>query len=212
MHARIPVVNDPPLEAFVNAEATRIIEVSEDRAAVEDYRIFVSDFPRRDILGLSIQGRRIYISYALAKLAFETPWHLWLLRQTLAHEIGHETAGHALRNGGVAFNSSAPDRGPVQTDVGLPSFITLRNYTHQSELEADSKGLTYWRKLGWPCRKWVKIMESFKQQNYAGDVLHRTELRLAQAQKECAVPPEVGGTATFPSRHREELVESAVSR
>lgn len=193
--AQIPIVTDEPIETFVRAEAAHIIQVSEDRNALAHYRIFLSDFPRRDILGLSVAGRRIYISYTLAKLARQNRWHHWLLRQTLAHEIAHETAGHAGRGGQVFFNDSASGRGPTQADVGLPSFVTLRNYSYGSELEADLKGLGYWRKLNWDCRVWILLMESFLEENYAGDVLHPTNVRLQQAQRECR-PASAGRTAT----------------
>jgi predicted Zn-dependent protease len=177
------------------AEAERIILVSEDHASLADYRIFLSDFPRRDILGLSIDRRRIYISYRLAKFALQNRWHYWLLRQTLAHEIAHETAGHASRQGGVFFNDSASGRGPTQTDVGLPPTIRLRNYSYESELEADLIGLGYWRKLNWNCAIWIRILESFLEQNYMGDVLHPTDIRLQQAKRECRPAASVSPSA-----------------
>jgi hypothetical protein len=191
----IPTVADESIEVFVRAEAARIIAVSEDHAALFEYRIFLSDFPRRDILGLSVDSRRIYISYTLAKLALRNRWHRWLLRQTLAHEIAHEIAGHARRNGGVVFNNSASGRGPTQADIGLSSWITLRNYSHESEMEADLKALHYWRRLNWNCHIWIRIMESFLEQNYAGDDLHPTDIRLQQAKRECR-PAAAGRTAT----------------
>jgi len=212
IRADIPIVADEPVERFVRAEAARIIQVSEDHGALAEYRIFLSDFPRRDILGLSVDRRRIYISYTLAKLAMQNSRHHWLLRQTLAHEIAHETARHASRNGGVVFNGLASGRGPTQADVGLPSMITLRNYSYESELEADLKGLNYWRKLNWSCHIWIRIMESFLEQNYPGDVLHPTDARLQQAKRECR-PASAGGTATTsPLAPVDDLADSTVNR
>src|SRR6185312_11512144 len=86
----IPTVADDRLEALVRQEAAPIIAVTEDRNNVSAYTFYLSDFPRKDILGLSTGNRRIYLSYDLARYAASNPRHLWLLRQTLAHEIAHE--------------------------------------------------------------------------------------------------------------------------
>ena len=181
----IPTVSDDPVELLVRREAAQIVAVSEDKERFSDYQIFLSDFPRKDILGMSIGNRRIYISHELAKLASRRASHLWLLRQTLAHEIAHETAGHALQNGSTAFNRGALGGGISSIDVGLPWNVRFRNYSTDKELEADSKGLGYWEKLGWDCRIWVRILQNFETQKYAGDVFHPTDQRLQQAQRAC---------------------------
>jgi predicted Zn-dependent protease len=183
--ARIPTVSDNALELLVRHEAAQIVAVSEDKERFSNYQIFLSDFPRKDILGMSVGNGRIYISYALAKLASRRSFHLWLLRQTLAHEIAHETAGHARQTGSTPFNRAAPGSGVASVDVGLPSHVKLRNYSTGKELEADSIGLRYWEKLGWDCRIWVRILQNFEKQNYAGDVFHPTGERLQQARHLC---------------------------
>lgn len=185
MRANIPTVSDDAVEKLVRDEAARIIAVSEDKDRISDYQIFLSDFPREDILGMSIGKRRIYISHKLAKLASKRMGHLWLLRQTLAHEVAHETAGHATQSGFTWFNRSTAGPGVSSVDVGLPQNVRLRNYPLDKELEADSKGLRYWQRLGWDCHIWVRILEGFEKQNYAGDVYHPTDKRLQQARGIC---------------------------
>lgn len=180
----IPTVSDSRVENVVQSEAARIIAVTNDRENVSRYQFFLSDFPRKDILGLSIGNRRIYISYKLAQLATESPWHRWLLRQTLAHEIAHELAGHANQSGS-SFNRSATGRGVTGADIGLPGHIRFRSYSMQNELEADLQGMKYWSMLHWDCRIWVRILEEFREENYVGDVLHPTDERLKQAVVAC---------------------------
>jgi predicted Zn-dependent protease len=182
---RIPTVVDDEIESLVRREAAQIIAVSEDKERISDYRIFLSDFPRKDILGMSIGNRRIYISHDLAKLAAERTAYLWLLRQTLAHEIAHETAEHAKRGASTPFNRGTFSRGVSSSDVGLPWNVRFRNYSMESELEADMKGLGYWKELGWNCHIWVRILQAFEQQDYAGDVFHPTDKRLQQARQAC---------------------------
>jgi predicted Zn-dependent protease len=185
MRASIPTVSDDPIELLVRSEAAQIIAVSEDGDRLSEYQIFLSDFPRKDILGMSIGNHRIYISHELAKLASKRVSHLWLLRQTLAHEIAHEAAGHALQGGATNLNRGPFARGVSSGDVGLPWSVRLRNYSPDKELEADSMGLQYWEKLGWDCRIWVGILKNFEKQNYAGDAYHPTDKRLQQARGIC---------------------------
>ena len=181
----IPTISDDPVHRLVINEAAQIVAVSEDKDRFSDYQIFLTDFPRKDILGMSIGDRRIYISYELAKLAASRSFHAWLLRQTLAHEIAHETAGHAEQARSASFNRATLAGGVSSVDVGLPRHVKFRNYSTDKELEADSIGLGYWKQLGWDCRVWVRILQNFERQNYAGDVFHPTDKRLQQAQGLC---------------------------
>jgi predicted Zn-dependent protease len=68
----------------------------------------------------------------------------------------------------------------------------LRNYSTEKELEADSIGLGYWKKLGWDCGIWVRILRSFEKQNYVGDIFHPTDRRLQQAQRACVSEEKAG--------------------
>jgi len=189
--ATISTVSDDSVEALVRSEAAKIISVSEDKQHLSEYHIFVSDFPRKDVLGMSVGNRRIYISHELAKLASERPFHLWLLRQTLAHEIAHETAGHARQSSGASLARGPFARMVSNTDIGLPAHVTVRNYSAEKELEADAKGLQYWAKLGWDCRIWVRILQNFEKQNYTGDALHPTDERLRRVRAVCRMDDAV---------------------
>jgi predicted Zn-dependent protease len=190
LQANIPTVSDAAIERLVRAEAEQIVAVSRDKGRVSDYEIKLSDFPRRDILGMSIGKRRIYISHQLGRLASRHRFYLWVLRQTLAHEIAHETAGHAYGNRSSGFNRLPAGRGVTGADIGLPPHVRFRNYSVEKELEADLQGMTYWRELQWDCRIWVAILENFQQQNYSGGVSHPTDQRLRQAERVCPGPAQ----------------------
>ena len=183
----ISVVRDDRIERLLRDEAGQILAVSEDAANTSRYQIFLSDFPRADILGMSIGQRRIYISYKLGSRALHNQHHLWLLRQTLAHEIAHEIAGHADHRH-INFNRSSAARGMTSRDVGLPWYVSFRPYSVEKELQADLHGMRYWERLEWNCVIWVRILKDFERQNYSGDVSHPTQTRLEQALKAC--PPE----------------------
>jgi predicted Zn-dependent protease len=182
---KLPAVVDHRTESLLRNEAASILEISEDRDQVAGYQFLLSDFPRKDILGMSVGDRRIYISYTLASLALYDVNHLWLLRQTVAHEIAHETAAHAKQRGVMRLNRGATN-GVGSGDIGLSWYVRLHNYSAEQELEADRIGLQYWGRLGWDCRIWVSILQNFQKQNYTGDVSHPTDRRLQQAESVCA--------------------------
>ena len=182
---KIPDVVDDRVIELVRSEAAQVVMVSEDRESFSKYQFFLSDFPRQDLLGMSVGNRRIYISYKLAARALTRTGSLWLLRQTIAHEIAHETAGHAKQKGLDWFTGGYFSFGSSGEEVGLPWYVRLYNYPTEKELEADRIGLEYWKKLGWDCWIWVRILENFQKQEYRGDTFHPTDRRLQQAQSAC---------------------------
>ncbi|HWP58287.1 MAG TPA: hypothetical protein VNL14_10395 [Candidatus Acidoferrales bacterium] len=183
---QLQTVADERIEDFVKREARQILLVSEKARLAASYRFYLARFRRDDILGLSIGGGEIFISYRLARLAYGSEYHRWLLRQTLAHEIAHDVLGPAQRY----------ERPQPQSATGLANSITgrelgligsgsFRAYSQASELEADRKGMAYWRALGWDCRVWIAILRGFAEQGYLGDVDHPTHARLYQAVEIC---------------------------
>jgi predicted Zn-dependent protease len=180
----ISVVKDEPIERLIRDEAERIISITEDATNTSQYQISLSDFPRADILGMSIGQRRIYISYKLGQRALHSRRHLWLLRQTLAHEIAHEIARHADYRQ-INFNRSSDEYGMTSRDVGLPWYVIFQPYSLEKELQADLDGMQYWKSLQWDCTIWVRILQDFQRQNYSGDKNHPTHTRLHQASAAC---------------------------
>lgn len=179
----LPTVSDERFEAFIAYEASKILQVSEDTHKPARYKFFLAKFPRADILGLSLSQNRIFISYELTRRAYAQNRYLWLLRHTLAHEVAHDALGHEH-----APSLNAVPRSAVQItgrDLGLPGFITFRNYSATSELAADRKAIEYWKKIGWDCRIWIKLFRGFLDQGYIGDLEHPTEKRLNQAIRMC---------------------------
>jgi predicted Zn-dependent protease len=180
----ISVVKDETIERLLRDEAEQILSVTADATSTAQYQISLSDFPRADILGMSIGQRRIYISYKLGKHALHNRRHLWLLRQTLAHEIAHEIARHADHRQ-INFNRSSDEYRMTSRDVGLPWYVIFQPYSLEKELQADLDGIEYWKKLQWDCTIWVRILEDFQRQNYSGDKTHPTHTRLNQASAAC---------------------------
>ncbi len=184
LQPNIPIIVDDRVEQLIQADAMQILAVSPDHENLFRYRIVLSSFPRSDILGMSIGQRRIYISYELGRRALRNPRYRWLLRQTLAHEIAHEIAGHAGQMQ-ASFNRASTARTMSAPDIGLPWYVNLQSYSLEKELQADLEGMGYWSKLHWDCAIWVGIFEDFQKRNYTGDALHPTDARLKQASRAC---------------------------
>lgn len=185
----VPTVSDERLEALVDREARQLLAVADAGSGAQEYRFHLAPFPRADVLGLSVGQKRIFISYRLAQLAAQTDYHRWMLRQVLAHEIGHEVAGHAARNRANAYRS--PAAGDITANhLGMSREVSFQNYSLENELQADMYGMKYWRRLGWDCALWVEILTNFKMHGYAGDRFHPTDRRLEEARASCVVPQD----------------------
>jgi predicted Zn-dependent protease len=184
---KIPDVVDNRVKELVRSEAAQVVTVSDDRENFSKYQFFLSDFPREDLLGMSVGNRKIYISYKLAARALTQTGYLWLLRQTIAHEIAHETADHANQKVLSWFTGGNFFFGASGQNVGLPWYVRLYNYPTEKELEADRVGLEYWKRLDWDCWIWVRILENFQKQQYWGDIYHPTDRRLQQALDVCEI-------------------------
>jgi len=190
----LPLVSDDRLETFVAEEAARILLVSDHAHKTALYSFYLVNFPRKDILGLSIGGHRIFISYDLTRRAYEHNGYLWLFRHTLAHEIAHDVLGHSKKERAPSVNAVSRSPGQIKgRDLGLPPLISVRNYSLASELEADRKAIEYWQKIGWDCRIWIELFRGFLDRGYTGDSTHPTEERLTQASSLCHSGPSQKG-------------------
>jgi predicted Zn-dependent protease len=185
----LPTVGDEKLQDFVADEARRILNVAESSRKAAVYKIGLVDFPRKDILGLSIGNQRIFISYQLSRLAYEKESYRWVLRQTLAHEIAHDVLGGEVGVHEPLLSAPGFANRITAQDLGLTGGRSFRPYSRLSELAADKKGMEYWRKIGWDCRIWVRILEDFLNRGYRGDVNHPTLERHRQAVQICRAHP-----------------------
>ena len=182
----LPTITDERLEAFVTQEAQQILRVSANAHKAARYKFYLVKFPREDIFGLSFGEHRIFISYELTRLAQEKTGYLWLFRHTLAHEIAHDVLEHGKNQEVASLNAVRQSHDRISRgDLGLPLFISFRNYSPAIELAADQTAMEYWKKIGWDCGIWVKLFRGFFDHGYTGDLDHPTKERLSQAIRIC---------------------------
>ena len=108
---RIPTVADEKLARYVAAIGSEIVAVSEAHDRWADYQFSLAQFARLDILGLSTGNHQIYISYELARRAYNSSGYRWLLRHTLAHEIAHDVLGREAVARITAWTTAASPTG-----------------------------------------------------------------------------------------------------
>ena len=145
----IGLVQDPELEAFVNALGQRLAQHSL-RAHLE-YRFQVADMPEANAFALP--GGPVYVSRGLLALVNSEDE----LAAVLGHEIAHVEARHSVRRqtasaplvplriaaalGGAAASIVSPGLGQVVAGIGqLPGAFAMAAYSRDQEREADKLG------------------------------------------------------------------------
>lgn len=164
-------VSDPTVEAYAASLMMRILAVTSHAYLADRYTLLLADLRQcGGFAGVSSGGGTIYLDAGWARSAFKTRQLVeTYVLMILAHEIGHEIAGHARQ---VKSDSYAPDR---------------RGRVAARELEADRLAIGYWKTLGWPCLTWVRRFEKDIAHGDRGTWHHPTPDRLDQAKRLCSI-------------------------
>jgi hypothetical protein len=150
-----PRDTDPKLRTFIEREFLQIIVVTES----PEWRPTVTlEHIGRGWTGVSYGPWDIRIETSLVQTAMTNEAALWALRRTIAHEVGHAMSGHR-------FTTATMQQG--------------------KELEADAKGIEYFRRLGWSCSLWVDNFARSLKRGYNIDAEHDSKARYDQAQRLC---------------------------
>jgi len=151
-----PRDTNPKTRVFIEREFLQIIAVTES----PEWRPTVTlEHIGRGWVGVTYGPSDIRIERSLVELAMTDEAALWALRRTIAHEIGHAMSGHR-------FTTTARQQ--------------------MNELEADAKGIEYFKRLGWPCKLWVDNFARVLKRGYDIDAEHDTKARYDQAQQLCS--------------------------
>jgi len=183
--SKIRVIRSPRLQAFVEREAKRMLAVTPNSRLTSSYRFYLANM---NWAGLSFGNHVIYLDYSMVKAGFLGTRGLTSFRITLAHEIGHDLAGHRANKVAIANMANAA-QGYVGNWANVARVIANDIYSRSAELEADRLGIKYWKRLGWDCKEWVY---RFERSLRAGtrSYHHLPELRLRQAADLCLPPNE----------------------
>jgi hypothetical protein len=228
--AAFPKIEDSSVERFVNQEAQPILQVEHIRS-LSEYKFYLTD----KTIGASAGNGEIYVNYTIAKRAMienlGSRWDAkakeWIsyatessvrsfLRLTLAHELAHDALGHRANKqvlAAILSGISAAAPGVIGLALGLAARVTSELYSRAAELQADRKGIEYFKKLGWDCRVWTRLFDNLLEKGNTGDFHHPTEERLTQAVDLCLSkndPERVAIEKRLEERWRKQKEEKAL--
>ncbi len=164
----------PELQNYVNEIGQKLAKNSHRPQL--DYHFTVVDSPQ--VNAFALPGGYIYVTRGiLAYLNSEAE-----LAAVLAHELGHVTARHSVRQysaataanvaatiGGIVAGMFVPQLGGtlaqgVQSLLGLTGNVLLSGYGRTHELEADRLGAEYLGRSGYDPQAMIKVIRVLKNQ------------------------------------------------
>ncbi|WKD49220.1 M48 family metalloprotease [Microbulbifer spongiae] len=225
MHEKLiestPIYHDPVLTAYVNHVGQKVAAAS-DRPEIK-YHFTIID--SQDINAFALPGGYIYINRGLLTYLHSEAE----MAAVLAHEIGHITARHAVRQKTAATGANVASvlsvlvtgSGVVGDVTNLWSTAAVKGYGREMELEADRFGAQYMFNAGYDPQAMMNVIgllkdqetfarrrariEGKKQQTYHGvfSTHPRNDIRLQEVIKAAGKLPEAD-SATKVAYYREK--------
>jgi len=221
----IPTVRDQRAQELVERMGQQTLAVSENAARSHLYKFHLASLSPKGIAGMSLGNHVIYIDHDLAAKASYLEGYKLSLQKVIAHEIGHDVSNHVANSNAIAATFSMGQvagqalsylPGPIGWVGAGASWLffgigqtTLTLYSRSQELEADRKGIEYWKRLGLDCRLWVEHYQRLADRGEQGDFSHPTDGLLDQAKASCqrqpsSVPFAVQSGSTPPTENISE--------
>ncbi|WP_323846924.1 M48 family metalloprotease [Microbulbifer magnicolonia] len=212
MHQKLvestPIYNDPVLNAYVEHVGQKVAAAS-DRPDIK-YHFTIID--SQDINAFALPGGYVYINRGLLTYLHSEAE----MAAVLAHEIGHITARHAVRQKTAATGAGVASvlsvlvtgSGVVGDVANLWSTAAVKGYGRDMELEADRFGAQYMYNAGYDPQAMINVIgllkdqetfsrrrarvEGKKQQTYHGvfSTHPRNDIRLQEVVKAAGDLPE----------------------
>lgn len=152
------IATDRQTNDYVRSIGASLIPAS---AAGEEISFFVLRNPTAN--ASAVPNGNIYINLGLLSV-LESRDQLAMI---LAHEIAHVTQRHHLKdyfnNRNIIVTAHIADLMLFGTNIAyLPAGISLAGFSRESELDADSQGLTYIHQAGYDSSRGVSAFEVFR--------------------------------------------------
>ncbi|MFV8783800.1 M48 family metalloprotease [Microbulbifer sp. SA54] len=162
--ASTPIYNDPILTAYVEHVGQKIAKSSDRPDLTYHFTIIDS----QDINAFALPGGYVYINRGLLTyLQSEAE-----MAAVLAHEVGHITARHAVRQKTAATGAGVASvlsvlvtgSGVVGDVANLWSTAAVKGYGRDMELEADRFGAQYMYNAGYDPQAMINVIALLKDQ------------------------------------------------
>ncbi|WP_295798492.1 M48 family metalloprotease [uncultured Microbulbifer sp.] len=162
--ASTPIYNDPILTAYVEHVGQKVAKASDRPELTYHFTIIDS----QDINAFALPGGYVYINRGLLTyLQSEAE-----MAAVLAHEVGHITARHAVRQKTAATGAGVASvlsvlvtgSGVVGDVTNLWSTAAVKGYGRDMELEADRFGAQYMYSAGYDPQAMINVIALLKDQ------------------------------------------------
>lgn len=162
--ASTPIYNDPVLTAYVEHVGQKIAKAS-DRPDLTYYFTIIDS---QDINAFALPGGYVYINRGLLTYLHSEAE----MAAVLAHEVGHITARHAVRQKTAATGAGVASvlsvlvtgSGVVGDVANLWSTAAVKGYGRDMELEADRFGAQYMYNAGYDPQSMINVIALLKDQ------------------------------------------------
>jgi predicted Zn-dependent protease len=146
INAQLPIVSDPEVNRYINVMGDSIARLSDDRSL--DWHFYIVD--SKEVNAFAVPGGFVYVNRGLIERAD----NMSELAGVLAHEIGHVTQRHSIKqmekaqtaNIGVTLGCillrACTDQ-LSQTAINVAGGALFARFSRQDENEADEKGVEY---------------------------------------------------------------------
>ncbi|WGL18142.1 M48 family metalloprotease [Microbulbifer bruguierae] len=168
MHEKLvestPIYNDPILTAYVEHVGQKVAKASDRPDLTYHFTIIDS----QDINAFALPGGYVYINRGLLTYLHSEAE----MAAVLAHEVGHITARHAVRQKTAATGAGVASvlsvlvtgSGVVGDVTNLWSTAAVKGYGRDMELEADRFGAQYMYNAGYDPQSMINVIALLKDQ------------------------------------------------
>jgi predicted Zn-dependent protease len=146
INRQLPIVGDPEIHRYINVLGDSIARLADTRDL--DWRFYVVD--SKEVNAFAVPGGFVYVNRGLIERAA----NLSQLAGVLAHEIGHVTQRHSVKQMQAAQRAqtgltlaciltSVCDYGATQVAVQVGGTALFAKFSRDDEREADVEGIKY---------------------------------------------------------------------
>ncbi|SDJ71132.1 M48 family metalloprotease [Microbulbifer yueqingensis] len=162
--ASTPIYRDPVLNAYVDYVGQKIVRTSDRPGLTYHFTIIDS----QDINAFALPGGYVYINRGLLTYLHSEAE----MAAVLAHEVGHITARHAVRQKTAATGAGVASvlsvlvtgSGVVGDVTNLWTTAAVKGYGRDMELEADRFGAQYMFNAGYDPQAMINVIALLKDQ------------------------------------------------
>ena len=151
INGQLPIVNDPEINRYLNVLGDSLARVADNRTL--EWRFFIVD--SKEVNAFAVPGGFVYVNRGLIERATKMD----MLAGVLAHEIGHVTQRHSIKqmqkaqgaNVGISLAcilTGVCNNGVANAAIQVGGSAVFAKFSRTDEAEADHVGVQYVTRAG----------------------------------------------------------------